>query len=172
MQIRPLTASDWETYRTIRLEALELAPEAFGADLTESLRFTSEEWSERITPGPNRIFLGAFQGDQIVGTAGLFREPRTKERHKATIVGVYVAPQARGQGAARVLMQGLLAHARTMPGLEQIHLRVVVGNVAARTLYERLGFVAYGREPRALQVGGRYLDEDLMCLRLTADDPT
>jgi RimJ/RimL family protein N-acetyltransferase len=38
--------------------------------------------------------------------------------------------------------------------------------LTARRLYESLGFQAFGREPRALPVNGRYLDEDYMALML------
>ena len=40
------------------------------------------------------------------------------------------------------------------------------GRGAARRLYERLGFRAYGVEPGALRVGDRYLDEEFLALRL------
>ncbi len=171
MQIRPLTLADLEAYKVNRLEALANNPEAFGSDLAESQRLTPEEWANRIAPGPDRLMLGAFLGGQIVGTAGLLRERGAKVRHKATVFGVYVSPSSRRQGVARLLMESLLAHARSLAGLEQIHLAVVSDNVAARTLYERLGFVTYGREPRALQLEGRYLDEDHMILRLNENGP-
>jgi hypothetical protein len=43
---------------------------------------------------------------------------------------------------------------------------VVVGQWAASTLYASLGFESFGREPHALKVGGDYLEEDYMVLRL------
>jgi ribosomal protein S18 acetylase RimI-like enzyme len=55
---------------------------------------------------------------------------------------------------------------RAQPELEQITLAVVTTNEAARSLYRSLGFATYGVEPRALKVGERYLDEDLMTLSL------
>ena len=45
-------------------------------------------------------------------------------------------------------------------------LTVSAEQVAARRLYESLGFQAFGREPRALLVNGLYVDEDYMILRL------
>jgi len=43
---------------------------------------------------------------------------------------------------------------------------VTTGQLAARRLYESLGFKAFGREPRALLVNGKYVDEDYYVLLL------
>jgi RimJ/RimL family protein N-acetyltransferase len=48
----------------------------------------------------------------------------------------------------------------------QIHLAVNAGNPRALALYESLGFIAYGREPRTLCVDGVFYDEILMALPL------
>jgi hypothetical protein len=42
----------------------------------------------------------------------------------------------------------------------------MVSQHVARQLYETVGFVVYGREPRALKVGDQYYDEDFMVLDL------
>ncbi|MCB2413829.1 GNAT family N-acetyltransferase [Demequina sp. TTPB684] len=59
-------------------------------------------------------------------------------------VGLAVLPGLRGRGHASSLMRWLLASARAqrMPALS---LSVEDGNVAARAVYERLGFVKVGR---------------------------
>lgn len=59
----------------------------------------------------------------------------------------------------------LFDYARTA-GVRQIHLNVNVENRRAGSLYGSIGFQAYGREPHAMQIRGRYYDEDLMLLRL------
>jgi len=43
---------------------------------------------------------------------------------------------------------------------------VVATQRAAAGLYRSLGFELFGCEPRALLVGGRYIDEQYMVLRL------
>ena len=42
----------------------------------------------------------------------------------------------------------------------------MVTQTAARHLYESLGFVAFGREVRAVKVGDTYYDEEFMVLDL------
>jgi RimJ/RimL family protein N-acetyltransferase len=50
--------------------------------------------------------------------------------------------------------------------VEEVGLSVAVTQKAAMRLYASLGFKGYGRERRALRVGRRYIDEELMTLRL------
>ena len=53
--------------------------------------------------------------------------------------------------------------------VELIQLAVVRDNDQARRLYERLGFVEYGIEKKALKHDGRYYDEVLMAKDFTSD---
>lgn len=172
MIIRRLNETDWEAYRTIRLEALQLAPEAFGSDYDEASERTPEVWAAGLSL-PDTIVLGAFTEvgspaaeGQIVGMAGLSRERRIKTRHKATVFGVYLSPAVRGAGCAKALVNELIRLARTMGGVEQLMLCVVSENAAAKAVYTGLGFRVYGREPRALKIGESYLDQELMVLEL------
>lgn len=77
-----------------------------------------------------------------------------------------MTPAFRGRGVGRELMVNLIARAKSQDGLEQIVLTVTTQQVAARRLYESLGFVQFGHEPRALCVDGRYVDEDYYVLML------
>jgi ribosomal protein S18 acetylase RimI-like enzyme len=79
-----------------------------------------------------------------------------KNRHKATLFGMYVAPEHAGRGIGRTLLAHVIGEARRQPGLEQLVLTVTDGNEAAVALYEKAGFCSFGIEPRAIQVDGRY----------------
>jgi ribosomal protein S18 acetylase RimI-like enzyme len=166
MEIRRLTSADWESYRALRLEALERSPEAFAADLAEQVANPPEYWQNRAAGSPDSFTMGAFLDGRLVGMATLIRQRGKKTRHKAEVVAVYVTPDLRGKGVARRLMAELIAAARQMEGLEQITLTVVAENRPARQLYLGLGFRVYGTEPRSLRVGERYYDEDDMVLFL------
>lgn len=109
--------------------------------------------------------LGGFAADALVGIAGLFVQPRSKQRHKGLVVGIYVAPDHRGSGLGRGLLSALIDAARRS-GLLVLQLSVSVGNAPARRLYEGLGFRTYGIERRALKLADRFVDEELMSLDL------
>jgi ribosomal protein S18 acetylase RimI-like enzyme len=79
---------------------------------------------------------------------------------------MYVAPEARGQRIGERLIEATVAFACTIDGVLQVHLAVTSHNTSAKRLYERMGFVRYGIDPRVLVVDGVGYDEDLMVLML------
>lgn len=162
ISIRPLGPEDASHFRSLRLAALRDAPQAFGSSYEEEHLVTPQEWARRLEPAPTRAVFGAWDGERLVGSAGLLRMAPLKQLHKAVTWGVYVAPTQRGSGLGRRLMGAVLEEAGRWQGVRQALLTVAEDNPAAQRLYESLGFVAYGREPAALQVGGRYLAETLM----------
>jgi len=159
--IRVITETEVEAFRALRLRALMEEPEAFGASAEEFATTSLPDVAKRLQPTDNAFVLGAFLPD-LGGMVGLVREHGQKRAHKAFIWGMYVAPEARGQGIGRSLMTAALARAAQLPGLEQIHLDVVSTNAAATTLYRSLGFISYGTEPHALKLGDHYVDTALM----------
>lgn len=160
--IRRLLAADAEGYRSIRLAALADAPEAFGSDVATESASPVDAFANTLRSG---YVAGAFAGERLVAIAGFRALEREKTRHRGDIWGVYVAPDARGTGIGRRLMEHVLDYARTQ--VLQVHLAVTASNAAAVALYEHLGFIRYGTEPRALKVNGRYLDEHLMVLQFS-----
>lgn len=159
--IRVITETDVEAFRALRLRALMEEPEAFGASAEEFAATSLLDVAKRLQPTDDAFVLGAFLPD-LVGMVGLVREHGQKRAHKAFIWGMYVAPEARGQGIGRSLMTAALTRAARLPGLEQVHLGVVATNAAAVALYHSLGFTSYGTESRALKLGDHYVDEELM----------
>ena len=131
-----------------------------------------EEWRDRALDdfaaqipddGVDALF-GAFRGEALCGSAAFTREARAKLAHKGWMEKVYVAPDLRGQAVGEALVRAVIDRARR-------HVAVLLcgvgsDNAAAGRLYRRMGFVAYGTEPRALRYAGRDYDEDLLVLTL------
>jgi len=158
--VRRLTPEDAGTYQALRLRGLEEHPEAFTSSAEEEAARPLQWAQDRLQPvaaRPHDFFLGAFRGPQLLGIVGLQGRYRPKERHNATVVGMYVVPEVSGQGVGRALMRVLLEEAGRLDGLEQLDLTVTEGNDAARTLYSRCGFTEWGRLPRAVRIGQQYL---------------
>lgn len=164
--IRPITETDVEAYRAIRLRALTEEPESFGASADDFVRESLADVATRLRLSDDAFVLGAWMPG-LVGTVGFVRQSGLKRRHQAMIWGMYVAPEARGRGIGRALMAETLARAAALPGVEQMHLGVVTTNAAARTLYLSLGFTSYSIERHALKLGDRYVDEELMMRDVT-----
>lgn len=146
----------------LRQEALAAHPAAFGSSLAEESASLPAWLAAHLDAG--EVF-GAWEGSDLVGMAGLWRETAEKRRHRGGLWGLYVRPAWRGHGVGEMLGCHVLERAAAA-GLEQVHLAVAVDNLPARALYDRLGFLACGIEPRALKIGERYVDELLMVRRL------
>lgn len=168
--IRILTADHAAAYQALRLRGLRESPEAFGSTYEGEVDTPLEQIAERLSRGACRenVMFGAFDDDNgaLVGLAGVHRGTSRKTAHRAGVWGMYVAPEARGRGVGHALMSALIAHARTLEGVEHLTLGAVTENEAARALYHAFGFVTYGIEPQAYKLDGRYWDSELMTLDL------
>jgi RimJ/RimL family protein N-acetyltransferase len=157
IKIRRLTPADAASYRDIRLDGLRCNPEAFGSTFEDESARPLTFFSERL--GGSAAF-GAFHDSELVGIAGLLIREGRKEAHKGLLVGMYVRPSERKAGVGRRLVETIVEFA--CQRVELIQLAVVSDNEQARRLYERLGFVEYGIERKALKQDDHYYDEVLM----------
>jgi RimJ/RimL family protein N-acetyltransferase len=166
MEIRRLTEQDAESYRRLRAQALELEPQAFSDDSARHAALSIDKVRKRLGDGTSqrKFMLGVFENGHLIGMAGFFRRDGEKVCHRGEIRSVYLSRQHRNKGLGRILLEELIRQARSQPGLEQMSLGVSAVNVAAKRLYESLGFVIYGCEKRALKIGDEYIDEELMVL--------
>jgi ribosomal protein S18 acetylase RimI-like enzyme len=165
MEIRFLTADDAAEWWRLRLESLERDPEAFSASAEDHQSLKLEDVRSRLGSGGDNFFVaGAFEDGRLAAMAGFHREQGVKTRHKGRVWGVYVTPSARGRRVGRKLMLALLERAAGIDDIEQILISVTTTQMGASSLYRSLGFERFGREPRAMKVEDRYIDEDLMVL--------
>ena len=162
MLVRMLGPADATLYRALRLRALREHPDAFTSSYEQDRDQPVEAAAQRLAAHP---FWGAYQHAELYGFVGLERELRPKNRHKATVMGMYVAPEVGGQGVARALLDALLAHAGAN-GVESLVLTVTEGNERAQRLYQVAGFRSFGVEPDAIRVAGRAHAKNHMHLNL------
>jgi ribosomal protein S18 acetylase RimI-like enzyme len=164
-RVRKLVPDDVESIRALRQEALLLHPEAFSADPERDAAVTEERWRTRLAAGR---WFGAFADKELVGMVAWSPEESRKTAHTGNLGSMYVRENARGSGAADVLIEAALADASAT--LEQMTLVVNAENLRAIRVYERHGFAAIGRVPDALRVEGRSYDELIMWRRVATTD--
>jgi ribosomal protein S18 acetylase RimI-like enzyme len=165
-KIRRLRPEDGEALVALRREALESHPLAFGSAVGEDRGLSLELVRASLADPDEQAVFGCFEGDHLAGMVGVRRDSGVKRRHRTYIWGMYVAPGARGKGAGRALLEAAVEQARAWPGIGQVRLSVTDPAIAAWKLYESVGFQAWGREPRALQWEGRFVDEIHLVLGL------
>lgn len=120
-------------------------PDENSIDVAQESRFLQEK-----TESENEIEILAFVGDTLAGTAGIEALGGcAKLRHRADF-GVCVAKAFWGLGIGRALTEACIRCAREA-GYLQLELNVVAENEKAISLYQSLGFVEYGRNPRGFR---------------------
>ncbi|MCQ6567087.1 GNAT family N-acetyltransferase [Bacillus mycoides] len=165
--IRLLTKEDAKKYWNLRLQALQVNPEAFITTYEEAV--SQEEPLERVASNlssNSSCTFGAFnEENQLIGVVTLLTEEKQAHKHKGHIVAMYVDAQNRRNGLARELIANAIQRARVIE-LEQLNLGVVSTNEPAKKLYESMGFKTYGIEKRAIKINGVYSDDEYMVLFL------
>ena len=137
IEFRQLNEADAAAFWTLRLLALQSEPQAFRESAEEHRQKPVSFYEERLRSGGETSFLfGAFDGPELIGTAGLYRnKPRA-----GCVWGMFLDQRYRGRGVGKQLLQTLLRYAGTLPGLQEIHLTVAPSQQAAREVYLRCGF--------------------------------
>jgi GNAT superfamily N-acetyltransferase len=139
VEVRRVRVEEWEALRDIRLRALADAPDAFATTL--ELASTRPErwwldWAARSAECADQAMFLAWEGAGApIGIGGAFAE-----NDRWIVVAMWSAPEARGRGVGRALLEAAVSFASP----HEAFLSVTEGNDAARRLYERGGFANTG----------------------------
>src|SRR4051812_35376492 len=110
MLVRALEHSEAEIFHELRLRGLREDPGPFAATYEEDAALSLESVRNRFPVDEDRFVLGAFDtAGQLAGVVGFSREQRSKLHHWGVVWGMYVVPEARGQGVGQSLMAELVA---------------------------------------------------------------
>ncbi len=117
-----------------------------------------ERYFRGVMMVPEReLFVGRADG-VITGSAQLVRQPRNNEAQSfaGSVMHAFVAPFARGQGVARLMMLKIEERARAL-NYRVLNLDVRETQEAAIAMYESLGYARWGVHPEYARVRGRTL---------------
>lgn len=135
---------DWSLWRGLRLAALADAPQAFGSTLAQwsGPGDTEKRWRDRLANVALNV-VAVWDGDPVAMASALHPD----DDAAVEIISVWVAPPARGVGAADAML-AFIRHWQqtTHPGTSTI-LAVKTANAPAMRLYRRNGFLPAGVPP-------------------------
>lgn len=163
LSVRSLTAAEWELYRAVRLRALADAPDAFGSTLEEEAVLPAAHWEARLVAAAGAddlarsLPLVARLAGESVGLAwGRIEESAPEAAH---LYQMWVAPEARGAGVGRRLLQAVVDWA-IASNARSLSLCVTRGDTPATRLYRAAGFEPVGAE-EPLRPGSELLAQSM-----------
>ncbi|MEV1145873.1 N-acetyltransferase family protein [Micromonospora sp. NPDC049799] len=152
--VRPMTAADARRVLSIYQAGLDGGHASFET--------TAPTWAA-FDAGrlPDHRFVAVDAGGRVVGWVAV--SPTSTRAVYAGVVehSVYVDPAAQGRGAARLLLDALVASTEAA-GIWTIQSGVFPENAASLALHERAGFRAIGVRERVARHHGRWRDVVLL----------
>jgi GNAT superfamily N-acetyltransferase len=130
-RLQPGAGARW---RSIRLQALEEAPAAFGTRYGEALRWSGARWEAQVAEFAT--FVAVVEGRDV----GVARGANHRNSVLRELISMWVAPAARRHGIGVQLIDTVADWARS-EGASALVLDVVASNAPAIALYERTGFL-------------------------------
>jgi ribosomal protein S18 acetylase RimI-like enzyme len=163
IRIRRFTPREWPAYRALRLRSLADAPKAFGSSLALEESWAQELWMARLmaadVSGRDCPLVAESSGPDSVMLGLLWAKCDAADAAIVNLFQMWVAPEARGRGAASALVGEAVTWARTI-GARLVRLGVVVDNREAIRLYQRKGFRNEG-EPAPIRPGSALLEQTM-----------
>lgn len=163
VRIRRFTAREWPAYRALRLRSLADAPNAFGSSLALEESWAHELWMARLmaaeVSGRDCPLVAESTAADGAMLGLLWAKCDADDAGIVNLFQMWVAPEARGRGAASALVDEALAWARSI-GARLVQLGVVVDNQDAIRLYARKGFRNAG-VPAPIRPGSALLEQTM-----------
>lgn len=178
MRIAPVTEADLDALSALLIETVATnGSVGFMHPLAEA--DARAFWSQALASASRgeRIVLGAWRGDQLVGTGTLVLAMAPSQPHRAELTKVMTARAARGSGVGAALIDALEQSARNCgKSLLTLDAAVIEG---ATAFYRRLGYHSAGDIPNyaykplgglgATRVFWKSLDESALNVDLPTD---
>ena len=143
--VERLGEDDWVAFREIRLRSLLDSPDAFGSTYGEESSQAEHAWRDwaggRWRGGDASVFAIRADEATFVGTAT--GAEYVAEPGVAYVYAMWVAPDARGAGVGRALVEAVAEWARGR-GCARLVLNVTETNEPARRFYAACGFAETG----------------------------
>lgn len=161
MMLRKLTAEDLSAFKNVRLEALELEPQAFGDSYSVLSKKKDSYWKKELSTR-KKVWYGAFDNNELVGIGSIKFVKTLKFDHIAHLSGIFVRKEYRGRGVGKLLFKTRIDEAFKNPYIRKIKLIVNLSQKNAIGLYKNFGFRVVGKMEKEFKINSVYFDAYLM----------
>ena len=151
VSVSRIAPAEWQSYKRLRLNALEQAPDAFGSTFEETVRRADSSWQARLRdahPAHDLPLFGRVDGNPVGLAWGMLDADKHAD---AYLFQMWVDPGCRGKGVGRALLAATIQWARNQRAARLL-LSVTVDDSPAWRMYAAAGFVAQGA-PEPLREG-------------------
>jgi len=144
IEVRHVRAGEGDRLKALRLHSLQADPHGFSSTYERESALPEDWWTSRAelsdAGSEQRTFVVVDEDDRWLGMA-LARDAGGQ----AVLNAMWVAPEARGRGAAKALCDACATWAKQR-GFAALDVGVFPDNEPARRMYESAGFVTHARE--------------------------
>ena len=171
--IEKLPSDRWQEFRTLRIKAAVMAPQAIGATVADETVREDDGYRkllEKSLKGEGAWMVFAQREKDLIAMAGALctMSHLSTMRHTAKIISVYTDPGFRRHGIASKLIETLLVKLKNSQ-ITQAQVWVTSTEKKAIGLYEKLGFTQCGKFSNDICVDGVLYDSVLMEKTLKAE---
>jgi RimJ/RimL family protein N-acetyltransferase len=135
---RQLSATDWEIYRDIRLQALKNHP-AFFLPSRDETAFSESDWRQRLG-NPNAATFGLFAAKELIGISTIARENNHPAAERALLVGTYIKKDFRRKGLSERLFKLRLEWAKEQKNIKTLLLEHREDNLPIQKAHQKFAF--------------------------------
>lgn len=168
-QFKQLGLEYLEEYKALRLTSLTTDPDSFLFSLDQERLNSQFHYRNQITnQGPDPFGLwGVLESTKLVGYTILSGEFASKKKHAANLYEVFILPEYRGRGLAKLLVRAVIEALKNTQSTH-LYLSVIANNSKAISLYHSLGFKLVASIPNAINLNhDKFVDELIFCYYLS-----
>ena len=132
--------SDWQIFKSIRLEALRKNAAAFGASYDAENSQDDKFWQDRLSNPDNGTIFGLYDRDDVIGLTGIYRDWNGREG-VAVLCMSYLRQEYRGRVLSDLLYKARIDWAKAQGDIRILEVAHREGNDASRGANQRWGFI-------------------------------
>lgn len=154
LTVRPMTSADSDAVLAIYQAGIDTGMATFETAVPSWVDFDAKRL-------PTHRFVAAGDGGRVLGWVAC-GQVSWREVYRGVVEhGVYIAPEARGQGVGVALMRALIESTEAA-GIWTIQSSVFPENAASLALHDRVGFRRIGHREKVACLAGQWRDVVLL----------